>query len=248
MMKALTPAIVDQLRWDADRHEMLLRKTVRERLAAAPLPRADDQMIVSYFFALRSMTLSKMADEIAYHSTSGTHDVPPGSLLEQCTGTVVRIDPFDAAERTGLLHMAYPLKMLLQPDGHATSTDLLHVAAGAIVFNVYENQHACLLAVALPEAVVRTFPGPAYGPVELRRRVQFPADQPAFGTILKPTAGITPELVGTLVEEAAGCPLFLFVKEDENLLPHLDYSPVDERVRRAVAGIQKARQQHGAGD
>ena len=73
MMKVLSGPTVDQLRFDADRHEMLLREVVRDRLSAAPVPRSDDQMIVSYFFALRSMTLAKMADEIAYHSTSGTH-------------------------------------------------------------------------------------------------------------------------------------------------------------------------------
>jgi len=48
-----------------------------------------------------------------------------------------------------------------------------------------------------------------------------------------------------LVEEAARCRLFLFVKEDENLYPNLDYSPVAERVRRAAAGIERARNERG---
>ena len=43
-----------------------------------------------------------------------------------------------------------------------------------------------------------------------------------------------------LVEEAAQCPLFLFVKEDEDLYPDLDYSPVRERARRAMAAIDMA--------
>ena len=41
--------------------------------------------------------------------------------------------------------------------------------------------------------------------------------------------------------EAAECPLLLFVKEDEDLYPNLDYSPVGERVRRAVAAIDGCR-------
>src|SRR5205823_1439915 len=69
--------------------------------------------------------------------------------------------------------------------------------------------------------------------------------QPVFGTILKPTAGITPQEVGSLVEEAAGCPLFMFVKEDENLYPRLDYSPVQERTRQAVAAIARSRDRRG---
>ncbi len=43
------------------------------------------------------------------------------------------------------------------------------------------------------------------------------------------------------MEEAARCPLFLFVKEDEDLYPNLDYTPVAERTRQAVAAIERAR-------
>jgi ribulose-bisphosphate carboxylase large chain len=135
--------------------------------------------------------------------------------------------------------------MLLQPDGHLTSVDLLHTAAGAIIFDVYENQDARLVHLQIPDPVLATFPGPAYGPQGLRSSAGFSADEPAFGTILKPTAGITPDEVGALVEEAARCPLFLFVKEDENLYPRLDYSPVGERTRQAMAAIARAQDQGG---
>jgi ribulose 1,5-bisphosphate carboxylase large subunit-like protein len=121
----------------------------------------------------------------------------------------------------------------------------LHTAAGAIIFDVYENQDARLVALHIPEQVVRTFPGPAYGPQGVRQRTGFAADEPAFGTILKPTAGITPEEVGALVEQAAACPLFLFIKEDEDLYPNLDYSPVHHRTRRAVEAIDRARDRRG---
>ena len=82
------------------------------------------------------------------------------------------------------------------------------------------------ITVEIPDKVIKTFPGPAYGPLGVRKKTGFAKDQPAFGTILKPTAGITPREVGALVQEVAGCPLFLFVKEDEDLYPNLDYSPV----------------------
>ena len=47
------------------------------------------------------------------------------------------------------------------------------------------------------------FPGPAHGGAGVRARTGFARTEPAFGTILKPTAGILPETVGALVEEAA---------------------------------------------
>ena len=133
--------------------------------------------------------------------------------------------------------------MLLQPDGHLTSSDVLHTTAAAIIFDVYENQDARLVALQIPDRVIRTFPGPAYGPAGLRRAAGLAPSEPAFGTILKPTAGITPAEVEHLVAQVAACPLFFFVKEDEDLYPNLDYSPVRERTRRAMAAIERSRDQ-----
>jgi ribulose 1,5-bisphosphate carboxylase large subunit-like protein len=189
------------------------------------------------------MRLVDAIEEISYHATSGVKHPPPGSLLEQCSATPAGVDAFDATGRIGLLHVAFPLKMMLQPDGHVTSSDILHTVGAAIIFDVYENQDARLIALQIPEPVIRTFPGPAHGPLDVRQLTHFPAGQPAFGTILKPTAGITPQEVETLVEDAARCPLFLLVKEDEDLYPNLDYSPVRERTRHAIAAIERASEQ-----
>jgi ribulose-bisphosphate carboxylase large chain len=244
-MKPLDAKTLDLLWYDADAREMRLREVVRDRLREKPPPLLDDQVVATYFLAMRSLTLTEAVAEIAYHATSGTKHPQPGSLVAECTGKAAGIDPFDATGRIGLLHMAYPLKMLRQPDSSLTSCDLLHTAAGAIIFDVYENQDARLIGLQIPEEVIRTFPGPAYGPHGVRQRTHFAPSQPAFGTILKPTAGITPQEVGALVEEAAGCPLFLFVKEDENLYPRLDYSPAPERTRQAAAAIARARDRRG---
>src|SRR5207302_10488740 len=216
-MKPVDAQVLSLLWHDEDAREMRLREIVRDRMAAKPPPVLEDQVIATYFFALRTLKLTEAVSEISYHATSGIKNPPPGSLLEQCTAKAVGIDAFDAGGRIGLLHMAFPLKMMLQPDGHLTSCDLLHTLAGAIIFDVYRNQDARLVAMQLPEAVVRSFPGPAHGPQGVRQRTGFGQTQPAFGTILKPTAGITPQEVGSLVEEVASCALFIFVKEDENL-------------------------------
>ena len=143
-------------------------EVIRDRLAEKPPPTLDDQIVATYFFAFRTMTLQEAVAEITYHATSGIKHPPPGSLLEQCTAKAAGIDAFDAGGRIGLLHMAYPLKMMVQHDGHLTSCDILHTVAGAIIFDVYENQDARLLALQIPEGVIRTFPGPAYGPQGVR--------------------------------------------------------------------------------
>ena len=241
-MKAPNSKVLDLLWHDTEPREVLLRKVVSERLSQNPPARLKDSIVASYFFAFRSLKLPEAVAEIAYHATSGVKNPPRGSLLEACTAKAVGVDAFDSTNRMGLLHVAFPLKMMLQPDGHLTSCDILHTVAGAIIFDVFENQDSRLVALQIPQEVIRTFPGPAYGPLGVRQQTGFPKEQPAFGTILKPTAGITPREVGELVEEVAACPLFLFVKEDEDLYPNLDYSPVAERTREAVKAIQRAQE------
>ncbi len=241
-MAHVDPETIDLLRHDADSREITLRALVRERLQASPPPKMDDHIVASYFFAFRTQTLDKAVEEISYHATSGVKHPPKGSLLESCSAIQAGVDAWDASRKTGLLHVAFPLKMMLQPDGHLTSCDILHTVAGAIIFDFYENMDARLVDLQIPEKVIRTFPGPAHGPLGARNLAGFGPDQPAFGTILKPTAGITPDDVERLMDEISGVKLLMFVKEDEDLYPNLEYSPVAERARRAVKAIERAKE------
>ena len=240
-MKPLSSKLLRLLWHDAEPRELRLREIIAERMAANPPPLLNDSIVASYFFAFRSLKLKEAISEIAYHATSGIKHPPPGSLLEACTARPAGIDALDHTQRTGLVHVAFPLKMMLQSDGHLTSCDLLHTVAAAIIFDVFENQDSRLVNLEIPEKILRTFPGPAYGPLGVRQRTGFQSEDPAFGTILKPTAGITPSEVGALVEKVASYPLFLFVKEDEDFYPNLDYAPVAERTRHAVKAIERAR-------
>jgi ribulose-bisphosphate carboxylase large chain len=242
-MSSPSTDLLQSLWYDQDAREEQLRAVVAERLALNPPPKSDDYVIATYFFAFRTLRLDHAVDEISYHATTGIKHPPPGTLLDECSAKPAGVDAFDDTGRLGLLHVAFPLKMMLQPDGHLTSCDLLHTTAAAIIFDVYENQDARLIALQIPDKVIRTFPGPAYGPAGLRRGTNVAPGEPAFGTILKPTAGITPADVEHLVEQVAACPLFMFVKEDEDLYPNLPYSPVAERTRRAMAAIKRSRAQ-----
>jgi len=244
-MQALDAKTLSVLWDDFDAREILLRQVIGDRLGTNPAPSIPDHIVATYYFAFRNQTLERAVEEISYHATSGVKHPPKGSLLEKCSARQAGFDPFDASGRIGLLHVAFPLKMMAQPDGHVTSCDILHTVAGAIIFDFYENQDARLISLQIPDDTLRTFPGPAYGPLGVRERAGFALDQPAFGTILKPTAGITPDDVERLVEEVAGSPLLMFIKEDEDLYPNLEYSPVAERTRRAVKAIERVRDQRG---
>src|SRR5262249_32024772 len=150
---------------DFDRRESLLRTIVADRLGEKPAPSVSEHVVATYYFLLRSGTLAHAAGEISYHATSGVKNPPEGSLLAECSAQQAGVDAFDASGRVGLLHVAFPLKMMRHPDGRVTSSDLLHTIAGAVIFDMYENQDARLISLQLPDDVVASFPGPAYGPI-----------------------------------------------------------------------------------
>jgi hypothetical protein len=149
-MILLQSDVLETLWYDFDRREALLRRVIGERLAENPPPHDDDYVIATYFFAFRTLKLQEAVAEISYHATTGVKHAAPGSLLDQCSARPAGVDAFDDTGRLGLLHVAFPLKMMLQPDGHLTSSDLLHTTAGAIIFDVYENQDARLVHLQIP--------------------------------------------------------------------------------------------------
>src|SRR4029077_12580203 len=158
-MAFLTSATLDRLRDDFDAREETLREVVADRLGENPAPSVPDHVVATYYFAFRSGTLAHAVEEISYHATSGVKNPPKGSLLEQCSARQAGIDAFDRSGRIGLLHVAFPLKMMRHPDGHVTSSDLLHTIAGAVIFDMYENQDARLIPFQIPADVLATFPG-----------------------------------------------------------------------------------------
>jgi ribulose 1,5-bisphosphate carboxylase large subunit-like protein len=222
---------------DVDSVQVHLRRVVAEHLADRPAPALADAIVATYFLALRSQQLEEAAQDIVDHGTSGIRNPAPGSLLAACTGQCLAVDPFDRTGRVGLVHVAFPLRMLLHADGRLTTTDILHSVAGAPAFDIYEHQQAALVSLQIPPAVMSTFPGPAYGPDGVRALTGFEPGEPMFGTILKPTAGLTTDDVASLVREIAGHRMLGFIKEDENFYPHVPDAPLADRVRAANAAI-----------
>ena len=150
-------------------------------------------MVATYFFAFRSLKLAQAVAEISYHATSGIKDPPPGLAPGGLLGAA-------GGGRSVRRHRAArPAARRLPAQDDAPSRrprdldDLLHTIAGAIIFDVFENQDARLLSLQIPEAVLRTFPAPPTARSGSGELTGFDDDRPAFGTILKPTAGITAE-------------------------------------------------------
>ena len=223
---------------DMDAREEIIRRAVYETLAT--LPRADlsDQIVVTYWVHAATLSPAQVGKEISYHMTSGVRKAPAGSLLEQCSGRVIDAVDFDESGRLGLVRVGFPLKMLLHEDGSLYSTDIMHITAGEGVFGLTENIDIKLCHIDMSDETLRLFPGPAYGAPGVRELTNF-GDEIAFGTILKPCTGITPDEEAAIVREAAANSMFLFIKEDENFLPSVPFAPLAVRLSHSLAAIKE---------
>jgi ribulose 1,5-bisphosphate carboxylase large subunit-like protein len=232
---------------DLDEREGEIRQRVYDDLNFwAEASEDSDAVIGTYFLRTRTESLTAAGRSISYHMTTGVKETDPGTLIDCCTGKVVGVRPWDAVEKLGLVRIAFPARLLQHPDGKFYTTDILHLLAGEGVFGLWEFVEAKLVDVAIPARILETFPGPAYGPGGVRALTSWPEEEPAFGTILKPTAGITDDEVADLVAGVASEPLFMFVKEDENLLPDLDYCPVVSRARKSLEVIWRLQEARGS--
>jgi len=174
--------------------------------------------------------------------TSGARSASPGSLLDQCSGKVVDYVHFEPNGRTGIVRVAFPLKMLLHEDGGLHTTDILHITGGEGAFGLTEHADIKLVWVDMSDESLNRFPGPAHGAPGVRRMTGLADGEVAFGTILKPCTGITPAEESAIISQAAANPLFIFVKEDENFLPRVSFAPLRERVLYAREAIERARE------
>ena len=238
-MAILKSSVLEKIKIDLDEREEMIRQAVYEAMEQFPVSDLSENIVATYFIWAQNLTPAKVGKEICYHMTSGVRHPQSGSLLEQCTGKVIDSVCFDKQQRCGLIRVAFPLKMLQDDKGNIYSSDILHITGGAGILALRENRDAKLVDIAMNDEVAARFPGPAYGAQGLRKLTDFGNDI-AFGTILKPCTGITAQQEAEIVYRAASNPLFMFIKEDENFLPGVDFAPLAVRTTEAAAAVKKA--------
>lgn len=243
-MKSLGSDALNTMKLDMDARETMIRECVYDSLTDIDKPGLSEQIVATYWVHAKHLSPAQVGKEISYHMTSGVRRPPAGSLLEECTGQVLDSVDFDDTGRVGIVRVGFPLKMLRHEDGSLYSTDILHIMAGEGVFGLTENIDIKLCNVALSDETLQLFPGPAYGAPGVRRLTGF-GTRIAFGTILKPCTGITPEEEAKIVAEAAGNPLFLFVKEDENYMPGVPFAPLRCRIAKALDAVRSQSDNRG---
>src|SRR3990172_906059 len=104
-MGVLNPDLLAVFKFDLEKREEFIRKTVFTALAELPKPDLSENIVATYFIWSHNLTPAEVGKEICYHMTSGVRKAPAGSLLDQCTGKVLDSVCFDKEERCGIVRV-----------------------------------------------------------------------------------------------------------------------------------------------
>ena len=246
-MKHIDSATLEQLWYDFDAREVTLAAggggPARREPAAAASP---DHVVATYFFAFRTMTLDegRRRDQLPRHQRrqAPAARLAAGAVLGAAGGgRCVRRDRPDRPAARGLpAEDDAPARRppdLVRPAAHRRRRDHLR--------RLREPGRAAGRP-ADPRRGAAHLPGPGHGPA------RGPARGPASPPTSRPSArsssrrrGSPPTTSAGSSRRSPGSPLLMFIKEDEDLYPNLDYSPVAERTRRRLEAIERVRDRRG---
>ncbi|MFH1568582.1 MAG: RuBisCO large subunit C-terminal-like domain-containing protein, partial [Gemmatimonadota bacterium] len=201
---------------------------------------APEEMLATYYLETDG-DLAKVAREVIVLETTGGWDGPgpPPPLFERCTGRVVEVD--EVRPGAGTVTVAFPVENFNLEESAFASAWLSMVGGGTHALLAYRKSR--LVDFSLPVRALAAFPGPRFGIEGTRRLLGLAAGMPVVGTIVKPTAGLTPDEVADLCYRLAAGGV-RFIKDDEKML-NPAYCPLRERVTRVVAALRRAEDETG---
>jgi ribulose 1,5-bisphosphate carboxylase large subunit-like protein len=139
---------------------------------------------------------------------------------------------------SGIMTIAYPFRFFdKRGDGKVSLAQFLISIASEpySAFSFYQG--ARIVDMKLPPVMERQFPGQSWPHSRVRDYLKLAAGEPIIGTIVKPKAGLTPEIFSHSVVEAAKAGA-RFTKADENM--HLTLKEIPRYVGRVVKDLTAA--------
>jgi ribulose-bisphosphate carboxylase large chain len=210
-----------------------------------------DERFTATYLIETSHTPEHAAEVMAGEQSSGTFVRVPGEtdeLRELHAGRVERVTPMDTVD-TPSLPGSRPPKDARPPLRYrraevvisfpalnvgSSLSQLMTTVAGNL-FELSPFSGLRLVDLTLPESFKAAYPGPQFGVAGTRRLAGVP-DRPLFGTIIKPSVGLSPRQTAALVETLVQAGVD-FIKDDE-LIANPAYSPLAERVAAVMAVIR----------
>jgi ribulose 1,5-bisphosphate carboxylase large subunit-like protein len=193
------------------------------------------------YYIESSQDLRRVAETIAdVESTGGWLGTgQPTELYLKCRAHVA--DVREVAPGKGEVDILFPLINLDLDEAAFVGLWLTMIGGGTHAMTIYDKSR--LLDFRLPPAALRYFPGPAFGPEGTRAWLGAAPGELLIGTIMKPTAGLTPAEVADICYQAAVGGV-RFIKDDEKML-NPAYCPLRERVRAVSKALKRAEDETG---
>lgn len=135
-----------------------------------------------------------------------------------------------------LLTLSWPL------ENFGTCLPTLMATIAGNLFELHQVSGLRLLALQLPDAFAKAYPGPAFG-IEGTRKLCGVSQGPIIGTIIKPSVGLNPEQTAEQVKLLVDGGID-FIKDDE-LQADGPHCPFEERVVAVMKVVNEAAHRSG---
>ncbi len=194
-------------------------------------PKATD-LICTFTVEPEGISLKEAAGGVAAESSVGTW-----TDLTTEKPYVKRLAAHVYSIEGNTIKIAYPIE-LFEP---ANMPNILSSVAGN-VFGLKALKNLRLLDIHVPDALLDSFKGPAFGIGGIRKLLKVPK-RPLVGTIIKPKLGLNTADHAKVAYDAwlGGCDV---VKDDENLSSQ-KFNPFEDRLTQTLEARDKAEEETG---
>ena len=200
----------------------------------------QDAVVATYYIETQG-DLDRVAEELVVLETTAKWVArsEPTARYRQCTGEVLAVCPTGPGR--GTISLLYPIEnMDLETSAFP---DLWLSMIGGPTFALASYEKSRLVDFSIPPAMMAKFAGPAFGIAGTRRLVGREDGELLIGTIVKPTAGLTPEEVADFAYQAALGGIS-FIKDDEKMM-NPSYCPLARRVKLVSEALEEAEDRTG---
>jgi ribulose 1,5-bisphosphate carboxylase large subunit-like protein len=197
--------------------------------------------LVAKYYIETNKSLSGVAETLVEMETTGkwSFDKKPTDLYNACRGGVLSVEEIEPGK--GYISLQYPMINFNMAES-AFSSFWLYMIGGAThaLTDYYKSR---LVGFEFPEEYNKYFYGPKWGISGTKAYLGVPGDEPIIGTIIKPTAGLTPDEVAEMAYSFALGGL-QFIKDDEKMM-NTAYCPLEERVTKVMNAVKRAEDRTG---
>jgi ribulose 1,5-bisphosphate carboxylase large subunit-like protein len=199
-----------------------------------------DSIVATYYIESPN-PLDQVAEELVVLETSAkwTGVADPTDLYSESVGEVLDVE--ETGKGRGTIRLLYPLVNFDLEDSAFPCLWLSMIGGPTFALASYEKSR--LVDFELPEEMLARFPGPGFGIKGTRDLMGAGPEELLIGTIVKPTAGLSPKEVADLAYGAALGGI-RFIKDDEKMM-NPPYCPLAERVRLVSQALRRAEGETG---